>query len=188
MHGLDETVIRSSYVFNTVTRTWTRFENAAIITMYGYSQALGALLYGAGGFASTANTIADLVKFLSTATRTAYNGPSVVFQPIYGTDPTGLQQWIDVTAIFGNVGSGNLVYIVPAWDGTEYTAQQSVGKPGSATSGLSSELRVTVGVPRNQAVAPLLRFGWRISSGYSQAWQFRGLSVRYEPIAEESLR
>ena len=186
--GADESVIRSSYVFNTVTRAWTRFSNAGIFTATGYSQKLGALLYGSGGYASGSNPYPDLVKFLNTTARTNIDGPMIAFQPIYGTDPAGLQQWIDVTAIFGNVGSGNLIYVYPAWDGTQYSAQEATGKPGSATSGLSSELRVTFGVPRNQAVAPLLRCGWRIISGESQAWQFRGLSVRYEPIAEESLR
>ena len=186
--GADESVIRSSYVFNTVSRAWTRFANAGIFTATGYSQKLGALLYGSGGYASGSNPYPDLVKFLSTTARTSNGGPYMLFQPIYGTDPTGLQQWIDVTAIFGNVGVSDLIYVYPAWDETQYSAQQATGKPGSATSGLSSELRVTFGVPRNQAVAPLLRFGWRIVSGYWQAWQFRGLSVRYEPIAEESLR
>ena len=193
MNGGTETSARTPYFFNTVTRAWSKYVpyGGTPITSFGYNSRRTSLIYGAGGFVGYTNPGADIVTF--TLTTAKLTDSFMRFQPLLGDgEPTTLKQFIDATVIFGNTEAALPLSLYAYWDeaAPDTTARTTRAGNSVAASDLSSETRITFGVPRNQAVAVALRFGFNMGSfsGNDQAWQLRGVSLRFELVAEESLR
>ena len=176
----------TTYVFNTLTKTFVTFNDGYEYSVSAYAPSLRSLILGRVGTGSTIESItAPFVYYFnddSSSSRLA--NAQVSYQPLYVSDPFNLKQFVDVSALFYGVNAS--ATLTPTFDvkGTgavdntvTVTMKQSAG-----------ETYQTWGVPRRAAIAPSLRPGWKINAAVSAPWSFKGLSARFTPGGEDVSR
>ena len=162
-----------SYVHNTFTGAFTTVDDDEWSCMT-YSRALQSLVIGA------VSSNPDVLYFESDTSATRMPGADLRFHPFTMGDPFTLKEFVDVDYLFE--GASGALTLVPTFDSTAYASVAVIGN--------AIEAHAVVPVPRNApAVARRVAPGFTLSSGgTAQRWSLRGLSVRWEPAAEEAGR
>lgn len=173
----------TTYVFNTLTKTFVTFEDGFEYSVSTYVPSLRSLLF-ARVTAGSPPGAPFVYYFNSDNSSSRLSGAQVSYQPLYVSDPFNLKQFVDVTALFYGVNAS--ATLTPTFDvkGTgavdnnvTVTMKQSAG-----------ETYETWSVPRRAAIAPSLRPGWKINSAVAAPWNFKGISARFTPGGDDVAR
>jgi hypothetical protein len=172
----------TTYVFNTLTKTFVTFDDSNEYSLSTYVPSLRSLLF-ARVTAGSPPGAPFLYYFNADNSSSRLGNAQVSYQPLYVSDPFNLKQFVDVTCLFFGVNAA--ATLTPTFDvnGTGAVATTTTIAMRNSTG----ETLQTFGVPRRAAIAKSLRPGWQMSA-VAAPWSFKGLSVRFTPGGDEVQR